>query len=416
MSQSSNAADVEHAVRSEPTPSSTDALICTSDDASPDSSSSVPHGIDGELAALRAMDQELSQQLVAAEQQLVEQGGLRRSITARIEELHDEVKEFTRQQNEARASMSAMRQEMKDWNEASAVYYDWLQSQNTLDDVLRREKALQDQVQNAPASVLKGRHRAHDALALMKRFIQQHVMPAVWTQLGSCGAAELRCTSRTVLETSIPMLLDNAAKREKLLHEFCSEADYRAEESMRLESTHKTIAEQCLTESVDVCDTKNDQLQKIENAFQEEKMALLRIKARLEAEAKEVEFHMKRGTLAKGSTKMTSADIRLHDKVTSQQDDLKLQLQSFEALRSEKLQLEREAEASLQRLIKAREDKARLKAHAKAKLDEMRRFHEQLEEERADWIQARKEMHELVVQQQTKIRASAVDAAHPSFS
>jgi hypothetical protein len=368
-------------------------------------------GIDEELTALRTMDQELSHQLEQAERQLSDQQAFRLSLQQRIQELHGEADDFTSRHESLCSSLGAMRREMKEWNDASAVYYDWLVVKNHLDDAEEKVKTLQDRIRDAPANVINDRHRTHDALAQIKRFLNQYIVSAVCTQLGNFGASEQRFTSSSMQDAVIPELTELAGRRERFLHEVCNDADYRAEESIRLESSHKTIAEQCLTEAVDLEATKNDQLQKIEDAFQGERSTLLRIKARLEAEAKEIEFHMKRGTLAKGSTKMTSADVRLHEKFTAQQDELKQQLQSFEALRNEKLQLEREAESSLHRLIKSREDQNRQKSSARARLDELRHFRELLGEERADWLRMKREMQDVIVSQQAKIRAATVDAA-----
>ncbi|CUG88795.1 Hypothetical protein, putative [Bodo saltans] len=303
-----------------------------------------PSGVDAEVAALRGVDEELSLQLFLAEQQSSEQQALRNSIRARIDELHDEATNYRRRHDEARSTSQSMRQEMKEWNGASDLYFDWLARMNAADEARNKISTLQSEVDAGPANILKAKHRAHDALSQLRRHLNRYIMSSVCTQLGNFGAAELRSSSTAMLEMNIPSLIDGAAKREKSLQEACNDADYRAEESIRLESSHKTIAEQCLTEAVDLDTTKNEQLQKIEEAFREERAGLLRVKARLEAEAKEIEFHVKRGTNARGTTKMTSADIRLHDKVASQQDELKLQLQSFESLRNEKLQLEREAE------------------------------------------------------------------------
>jgi hypothetical protein len=368
-------------------------------------------GVDAEIAALRGVDEELSLQLFLAEQQNSEQQALRNSIAARIHELRKETDDCRRRQEETRSTTLSMRQEMKEWNGASEVYFEWLARMNAADEARNKVSALQTEIDAVPSNILKAKHRAHDALSQLRRYLNRYIMSSACTQLGDFGAAEMRCSANMMLEVNIPSLIDGATKRERDLQEACNDADYRAEESIRLESSHKTIAEQCLTEAVDLDTIKNEQFQKLEEAFREEKAALIRVKSRLEAEAKEIEYHVKRGTNARGTTKMTSADIRLHDRVASQQDELKLQLQSFESLRNEKLQLEREAEASLHRLIKSREDQLRLKAHARSRLDEMKRFHEQLHEERADWMLAKKEMHELILQQQAKIRAATVEAA-----
>lgn len=367
-------------------------------------------GIDSEVASLRHMCDELTHQLEDVDQQILERQQLTRSMASRVTSVHEEADLWRRRSSDIRTCTANMRNDIADWDAAGVLYQEVASITSRLNRAQHQITEMQQLIDAVPQNVHRSRQRAHAAINDVNQFLSKYILSLTFSALSAYGGAEQRLSSAHISEVVVPQLADLTTSREKRMYELCSDVDYRTEESLRLESSVKTITEQCLTDSIDVETSKHQEFVKIQAAFDEERQALLRAKSRLESEMQEIEFHAKRGTFAKGSTKMTSTDILLHDKVTAQQDEMKVMLSSFDALRNEKLQLEREAESSLQKLMKSRDEQAKSKSLVKSKLDELRAFHGKLSEEKVEWVQLKREMQEMIVQQQSKVRTTAVEA------
>lgn len=370
--------------------------------------------IDEELAALRHLDEELARQLNLHNEQEAERAALLEACVRRTESLNAERADVKRRAALIQKNVASMEAEVKEWSQAEAecsAACSTLQAlQSQVMERLEAETNMQNQISAAPSVDAVEKKRIAAGLQDVLNFLSNYLLSITFTRLSERGGLEY-LSGDAETEKSVKGLLDFMELRERNLHEVCGECDYRNEESLRLESSLKTQVEQSLMDVVDLQSTKQAQLEAIAHAFSEERHALMRIKTRLETEAKEIEFHLKRGTMGKRETKMTSAELKLQDKVSGQQDEVRKLLESFEQMRNEKAQLEREAELSLNKLLRNREEQQKEKVHCKARLDDVRKFRSVLEQERTEWIATKKDMQELVVVLQNRIRAADLTAA-----
>lgn len=366
----------------------------------------------GEVEALHAIDDELTHQIETMDQELQSSQDVFDSFLRKRESLESEAEELTRRAEENRRRVHMMRHEMQSTSETEVVHSEWVAKKNILDEVLKREKHLKRQVHiELPSRMTQEARVTAEALAEILKFIDVYVSPVTQRHATLRSSAETRIDPLHLIQQTIPAMIEFSEQRERVLHQLCCDVDYRNAESNRLETSTGILSHQKEGETVDAMEQKERQLRRITDGMNEERNALLRVKARLETEAKEVEYHIKRGTMSRRSTKLSGEEGRLYDVVSAQTEQNKKLLQQFEALRSEKMQLEREAEQSLQRLLRGREEQAKQKAQLRLSVDEIRQFSEQLREEQRQWLAMKRDMNELLILQQRKIRTQTAQQA-----